>query len=584
MRFSGRERSIVLALREGPASGAELATRLGVSRRTVLRDIARANDILRRTGAGLIEAEPIYRLSIQSQDALDALLSSVFDDETAMLLAILSSPRPTVMDVEERTGLSNATVRACVGSANRRYSRTLSIEMKSGRGIEVVFEKSSPADFVAALAARDCAVLTELQTLAGPWMTAAGLMSQEIESFQQEMEPWLTLQEARTQVYAAIVTAPFELGEPLSLTVARASIDRLISRKRDLHSWLLAHRYELIGRASDLLASHGMRVSRPDLPTVMFEHIARSAMFTTLMTDEFRTQVNRIRIDHPIEFDFAQDLCEYLESLRKDVFLEHELCALYVIGTGLCSTGQSLAILLLCGRRSLESVNRAMLENTFDNVTVTSVYDVQSAEREYGTGAYSILIRDDSFADKGLERLPWNLVCRGILSDADLAALKRAVTDSQYRTSLPDILPEVSFAEIGVAGDGYLSMLSCGLELFLERGVIRKEEVASIMARECQGQCLRFNGVAVPHCITLTPADRPRLLALTLDTPVKVEDEPISLIIVVLVSKRQEDKSSIFSYLYSMLGTGASPHSGMRYQELLEVLEGNSDGIKQRVH
>ena len=57
----------------------------------------------------------------------------------------------------------------------------------------------------------------------------------------------------------------------------------------------------------------------------------------------------------------------------------------------------------------------------------------------------------------------------GILSDADLAALKRAVTDSQYRTSLPDILPEVSFAEIGVAGDGYLSMLSCGLELFLER-------------------------------------------------------------------------------------------------------------------
>ena len=275
------------------------------------------------------------------------------------------------------------------------------------------------------LAARDRAVLTELQTLAGPWMTAAGLMSQEIESFQQEMEPWLTLQEARTQVYAAIVTAPFELGEPLSLTVARASIDRLISRKRDLHSWLLAHRYELIGRASDLLASHGMRVSRPDLPTVMFEHIARSAMFTTLMTDEFRTQVNRIRIDHPIEFDFAQDLCEYLESLRKDVFLEHELCALYVIGTGLCSTGQSLAILLLCGRRSLESVNRAMLENTFDNVTVTSVYDVQSAEREYGTGAYSILIRDDSFADKGLERLPWNLVCRGILSDADLAALKR---------------------------------------------------------------------------------------------------------------------------------------------------------------
>ena len=179
------------------------------------------------------------------------------------------------------------------------------------------------------------------------------------------------------------------------------AIDRLISRKRELHSWLLAHRYELIGRASDLLASHGMRVTRPDLPTVMFEHIARSAMFTTLMTDEFRTQVNRIRIDHPIEFDFAQDLCEYLESLRADVFLEHELCALYVIGTGLCSSRHPLKVLLLCGRRSLESVNRAMLENTFDSVAITSVYDAQSAKREYETGAYSILIRDDSNSCRG---------------------------------------------------------------------------------------------------------------------------------------------------------------------------------------
>ena len=582
MRFSGRERSIVLALREGPASGAELASRLGVSRRTVLRDIARANDVLRRSGAGRIEAEPIYKLSVQSQDALDALLSSVFDDETAVLLAVLTSPHATMMEVEERTGLSGAAVKACVGSASHRYSRILSIGLKSGRGIEVAFKTSTPVDFLAALAARDRVVFSELEPLARPWMSAAGLMSEEIESFQREMQPWLTLQEARTQIFAAIAVAPFDLDEALSLSVARMAIDRLISRKRDLHSWLLAHRYELIGRASDLLASHGMRVTRPDLPTVMFEHIARSAMFTTLMTDEFRTQVNRIRIDHPIEFDFAQDLCEYLESLRADVFLEHELCALYVIGTGLCSSGQPLKVLLLCGRRSLESVNRAMLENTFGNVAITSVYDAQSAKREYETGAYSILIRDDSFADVGLEELPWNLICRGILGDADLTALRRAVSDSQYRTSLPVILPETSFGEVEVGGDNYLSVLSRGLDLFLERGVMRREEAASVMARECQGQCLRFNGVAVPHCITALSSDRPRLLALTLDEPVEIGGEQINLIVMVLVSKLQEDKSSIFSYLYSMLGNGASPHLDLGYQELLGILEGHSHDVKAR--
>lgn len=102
------------------------------------------------------------------------------------------------------------------------------------------------------------------------------------------------------------------------------------------------------------------------------------------------------------------------------------------------------------------------------------------------------------------------------------------------------------------------------------------------IARECQGQCLRFNGVAVPHCITASPADRPRLLALTLDDPVGIDGEQISLIAVVLVSKLQEDKSSIFSYLYSMLGNGASPRLCLGYQELLGILEGHPHGIKPR--
>lgn len=142
MRFSGRERDIVIALREGPSTGTELAERFGVSRRTILRDIARANAILVRSGAGKIEAEPIYRLAIQSQEKLDGLLSSVYDDATSVCLAILSMPEAAIATVGERTGLSSAAVRQCVKEINRRYGNVLSVELQSSKGIIATFKKS----------------------------------------------------------------------------------------------------------------------------------------------------------------------------------------------------------------------------------------------------------------------------------------------------------------------------------------------------------------------------------------------------------------------------------------------------------
>ena len=574
MRFSGRERDIVIALREGPSTGTELAERFGVSRRTILRDIARANAILVRSGAGKIEAEPIYRLAIQSQEKLDGLLSSVYDDATSVCLAILSMPEAAIATVGERTGLSSAAVRQCVKEINRRYGNVLSVELQSSKGIIATFKKSNAADFVATLAARDNAVLAEIRETASPWMSAVGLLSDEIESYQHEMDPWLTLQEARVQIYAAIVTAPFTAGETLSLSTAHNAIRAEIARKRELHSWLLAHRYELIGKASDLLAIHGMKVSRPDLPTILFEHLARSAMFPTLMTDEFRSQIERIQIDHPIEFDYARELCSSLERQRPDIMLEDELCALYIVGTGIYPAEKPVRILLLCGRRSLESVNRAMLENSFENIQVTSVFDMPSAAREYVAGSYEILIRDDSFAGQEPDELPWTLVCRGILSDSDLIRLKRVISDSVYSKTLPQILPDSSFMSLEARGEEYLQVLARGLDSLSRRGALQPEEIPLVMARECQGQCLHFNGIAVPHCITPVPADQPRILALSLDQEVECEGEDIALILIVLVSKRQEDKSSIFSFLYSMLGAGNSVMPGITYSNLIERLGG----------
>lgn len=572
MRFGGRERDIVLALLAGPASGSELAKKFNVSRRTILRDINRANAVLARYGAGVIESDPTYRLTVSSQDALNDLLSSVSDDETEVLLALLCRSHSTLNDIADQTGLPVATVRSCLSSIEQDYGRILQLNVRAARGIDIEFKRSNAADLVAALAERDRAVRSEVAAIAAPWISAEGLASQEIQSFQFAMDPWLTSQQARLQIDAAIATTPFETGDMPALATVKASINALVARKSDLHAWLLTKRNDLLNLISELLASHGVAMARTDLPLLMYEHVARSAMFPTLMTDEFQEQVSRIRLEHPIEFDFAKELCDAVESMRPDVFIEYGLCALYAIGTGLRRDRPRLSILMLCGRRSLESLNRAMLEQSLDNAVVTSVFDVDAALRDYRSDTFDLFVRDDSFTDERLTDIPWDLVCRGIISDSDIAMLRRKIADASYRSLLPQMLPPDAFVKVAVGGQNYLEVVAQGLDELQEKGIVGHDEAELVLNREREGQCLRFNGVAVPHCVTPVPSDEPRLFVLSLDEPVLCEGEAVSLVIVVLVSKSLDDKSSIFSYLYSALGSGPGVEPGISYEELIKAL------------
>lgn len=576
MRISWRDKRIIELLREGPATGQELAAATGVSRRTVLRDVARINAELDSCSAGVIEGGQSYRLLIRSQTALTDLLDHALDEAGEVILAMFCANARTVGDIAEAASLPPTTVSRALEAIATRHANVLELSLRPGRGVELRFRRLDPQDFLAALSAGDRALREEVRRLGEQALGGAEEVDRVVARNIPAFEPWVSSRQLRTQVCAALAAAPFVQDAPAALCRSRRALDDYLARKAQTRSWLEGHRYELIGLAADLLNCQGARGVSANLPSMIFEHVARSALFPTIMDGRFHEQVRSLRFDYPFELDFARTICARMEELKPDLLLEPELCALYVIGGVADCEGTQLRILLLSARRSLESVNRAILERSFGDVRVMTAGSVGEARRLVGEEDFDLLVRDEMLEGAGVDDLEWDCVCRGLLDDRDIASLRRSVLYVEYRHSLHRILPKESYVTVDPSGLTYEEVLATGLEELVGRGRISDKELAQVISHELRSERLQFNGVVVPHCVTDSTTRDFRMLAIAPKSTFDLGGEPVGLLLVVLASRSQPDKSTIFSYLYSVAGEGPRVRPGLSYRELVELLEGGA--------
>lgn len=572
MRLGGRQKKIVEMLRLHPATGQELSHALHVSRRTIMRDVVATNRILTHAKAGYIESDPIYHLRIDSVQNLNDLLANTIDEVSLVLLALLLTETTTLGELSDALNLPATTVRMAVDEANKSFSQILSINIEVGKGLSLTLKRSKRVDLISALAVRDNVLMEALKKEAEPYLYLAS--AERLASYVSRMRPWLSSGQGKLQFFAAIAAA-LHGSQQVSESYVDDNLVALIGQKTELHTWLLEHRYEVIGLAADLLSLHGVAGSRSDLPSLIFEHIARAAVFPTLMSSSFKMQLGKLRMEHPFEFDFAHEFSQKLESMRDDLIIEPDLCALYVISTSEHHGVDDIRVLLLSTRRSLSSVNRSMLEQALGKITIDTVYSAEEALLSYQQAPYDLLVRDDSSYGEALDQIPWDISYNGILSDVDISKVRDIVLDASYKNSLSTLLPPTHFVSYEPSDENpvYLDELSRALELFVDGGVMTTAEAEAVVKREAYGERLQFGDIAIPHCVTTIPSQEFRIFCIS---PAKVlhdADEDVSLILIVLASQTQQDKSSIFSYLHSVLGGLESIHPHMTYEQVIELLQ-----------
>ncbi len=582
MRLNTREKNLLALLRKQPATGKELAEKLGVSRRTILRDVRHINEVLQCAHAGFISANSNYTLCVDSHVALEELVQDGCDETTEVLIALLCLPHPTVALIAEKTLLSQARIRKAILAINEHYRALLCVYSRSGHGLELEFKRLGAPDLLAAHLVQQKAAHTLVRHYAQHTQIVVGLMAQELDVYREDLGEWISPLQARLQCEASLATCG-RAAHQLAYTKHQIEAVRaFLAQKRALASWLRAQRAALMDLAHELLQQHGMYDSDASLASLIFEHVARAALFPTLATDEFREQVEDLQRLYPFEFDFASLYCKNIEAMRRDLYIVPELCALYVIGaqTGMASTHAH--ILLLSARKSLEQVNRALLEQVCSDVQITSVNSAARACDMLQAYSFDVCMRDESLEFAGAQSKVWNFSYKGILSDKDLKQLQKIVLYAGYRKRLPLLLPEQNFCRLAVVGDAdvadcvaavglnasYEQLLKRGLDMFVQRECMSKTEARKVLDREQSSDRLYFKGVAIPHSVTETYASQFRLFAIAPDRAVFADantapDKPISLILVVLASQHLQDKNSIFSYLYTVLNTQAQiqPHA-----------------------
>lgn len=553
--LSPRSRQIVGLLREGPRSGAELADALGVSRRTVVRDVAQLNDLLLSVGAGSIESEPSYHLIVSSERALVSLVSGGLTDAERVLVAVLTSPAPNLSQLSADTYLSRRAVQRAISEINESYGSIVRVEAHVGQGVVARFASASPIDFAAALAIENHELAAEFGRVSD-WEGMHQLLTTQTSEYLSRVVPYVTPRQARIQELCSIACAPSIDGGADGWSVARGkAVREFQAAKVRLLSELIRQRPEIVKLVMRLLSSHGISPTRDDLASLIFDHIVRCSMFPTLMSAEMRGQMREMRMKHPFEFDFGAELCDQLRRFNPHLLMEADYLSLYVLASIESYDDDAVRLLLLCRRHSVAAINKYLIGQVAETADIRVVDSEEAAfealceEPGFDLVVGDVLPGDGTRSEGVLHR---DLIYQGVLSSASVERVRKLICKVAYEKGIASMLPQSSFVDVA-GGRSYFEALRDGLDVLVERGVLTEHEAYLVVNREEKGERLHFGGVAFPHAITPEPSRTFRLFAISPDAPLDDEGESVGFVLVVLASHQQVDKSSIFSYLFTTL-------------------------------
>lgn len=368
--LSKRQRQLLRTLDEGPRSGSELARALGVSRRTVIREVASVSAWLESMGAGSIASDPNYHLVVTSDEALASLLSQDLSDEARVLLCVLRTPGVAIAQVAEETYLSPRAVRAAMAEANDRLQGIASLEARVGYGIDARFTGMEAPDLLAALAMDSSGVLAELERSCSV-DSLMRMVGEKSDEYRLLMEPYLSQRQLRIQTLAAAYCCAWIVPDSTGVADARVrAVSLFQERKQRLLYRLITHRAAILARINEALSSHGIRPTREDLGSLIFDHVLRCALFPTIMSAEIQRQMRSMRMEHPFEFDFGSDLSESFREFDEHLYVERDFLSLYVLASLEHYSQRPVRVLLVCSRPSVATINKTLIERGVDGVEI----------------------------------------------------------------------------------------------------------------------------------------------------------------------------------------------------------------------
>lgn len=558
--LNSRELRIILLLQEHDLSGEDLATMLETSRRTVVRDIARINSLLREERIGSIESIKKYHLLVLNSANLNQLLAQSNHESNVVLLNLLVFPNITMGELTERTFMSRQNVMNCIEKINRRYKKILTIALRPRVGITVTVNHISKIDIAAAL------ILDDRQLIAEGFKTITQSKIINIIPTIKRYLPgnvfdYLTDSQLHAQIIACILVSN-ERAEANKSRLYNALLEVGMSHLQAMTlTTFFDTKSQLLDRITIRQVQLAVMATKSHYTLAMlnylfvkeiFRHLCRSAMFPTIAPASLSEQISYLKVKNPFAFDFAFDLSKKLQQSFENVQIDDEYVALYVLHAIESPTARNVRTLMYATQQSVANINKMIITQQISNLDIEMVFSKEQLETQLNYVDYNLVIGNGVHPNDLQLPINFDSTFNGVISPDELDHLKNLSNESYIQKNITSFLQANHFYHVSGKHQNVSQVLKAGLVNFSDRGLLTSEQSVSLVAREEAGNQLVLNHVSLPHA-SAKLSETYKIFAITFDGVLEIDNTPIYVILIVLANEKQTDSGQIFGYLYTKL-------------------------------
>lgn len=559
--LNSRELRIILLLQEHDLSGEDLAALLETSRRTVVRDIARINGLLRSESIGSIESVKKYHLLVLNRANLNRLLTQSNHESVLVLLNLLVSPNITMGELIERTFMSRQSIMNCIEKINRQYAKILKIRLRPRIGISVSVNHISKIDILAALISDDRQLVEKRFKLINQSEDLARIRMIVKQQIPEKMFDYLTDSQLSAQIMACTLISKDNtviMKSTLYKVLLKSGVPHLQSAtlavffdaKKQLLNHMTIRQVQLAVRATR--SRYTLAAFNHSFVNEIFKHLCRSAMFPTIAPASLSEQISYLKVQNPFAFDFAFDLSKKLQQCFESVQIDDEYIALYVLHAIESPTARNVRTLMYATQQSVANINKMIITQQISNIDIEMVFSKEQLESRLNYINYNLVIGNGVHPNDLQLPINFDSTFNGVISLDELEYLKSLSSESYIQKNLSSFLPKSHFYHAPTKYKNVNQTLKAGLTSFAEQGLLTNDQSKALLAREAAGNQLVLNHVSLPHASTEL-SDAYKVFAITFDGIMKIDGNPIYLILIVLANEKRADSGQVFSYLYTRL-------------------------------
>ncbi|WP_163655651.1 HTH domain-containing protein [Listeria sp. PSOL-1] len=533
-----RQIKILDLLRGNFFLGEELSEFLHVSRRTIVRDIIMIDFWLKEEKIGYIERSRGYKLNIINQRLLNKFLLKLEADERTLLFELLTHAALSISEIQEKLYLSKKEIMNIIKNSNEKYLNYFQITSKSNKGIFINESSYKKLDILSSLlvSSGENLVVDEASIYEEPWM--------RYMTSKQKRAQWLACQTATK--YHSYMIEKAACCKQL-LTIDLSPILRKINQT-----------YNLVYQENKLLEQ-------------IKNHLLRNLAFPNYFDGKASEQIRILKSKNPFSFDFSTAFVQQISLYFKDVYIDPDYLALYVINEESMASNETIHVLMAEDKYSIGSINSMMLTEQIEGIEVDVVHTMEEVKNALKNTTYDLTIGEKEFMLTEAFRFDYQY--DGLFSSTDLSNIRKRIEQVTIRNHLKENFKEETFYCLEAENKGFIEALNAGMDYFVRKQLLSVKEAEQIKLREIAGNQLVVNHVSMPHISTqLNHHSQFRLLYIHLKAAVSLNDELIYGILIVLVDQNATSYSQIFSYLYNHLKEN-DIRSCESYEQILALLE-----------